>query len=355
MNKIVVIAQTPPPFHGQAVMQQYLVNADWSDWCVKEHIRLDYSDAVAEIGRFKLSKITKLFRLLAKIRRSTKSTPIDILYYPPAGPHRIPLYRDIITLLYARPRVEKLVLHFHAGGLNQLIEKLSAPEKWLAQKAFSRADHAIVLSSWLKTETNWFQPKNCWVVPNGIEDVAGPIDPWKQYNRKPHSILFVGNLKPEKGVLLLLKAATILKNLLSDFRIRIMGESHSTEMETHIRQYILDNQLTEHVELLGGKTGDNKWAEFRSASIFCLPTYALEAMPVSILEAMMYSLPVVSTNWRAIPDLITEGVEGLLHEVQDEKELADKLKLLLDQPALQEKWERPADENLKNNILSPST
>jgi glycosyltransferase involved in cell wall biosynthesis len=335
MPKLVIIAQTPPPFHGQAIMQQFLVNASWS-WCDKQHIRLDYSDSIQEVGKFSFSKITKLLTLLKQIRLVSRNSVIDILYYPPAGPNRIPLYRDIITLLYARRKAKKIVLHFHAGGLNELISQLSLPERWLAKKAFSKVAQAVVLSPWLEKETHWFLPQKLSVVPNGIEDTNTNPTNINNTHGKKHTILFVGNLKKEKGIVTLLKAATVLKKKLSCFSIRVMGEAHSEEMLDEIRQIIRKGGLEESVVLLGGKTGEEKWKEFRQAGIFCLPTYATEAMPVSILEAMMYALPVVSTNWRAIPDIVENGVEGLLHPVKDEQALAEQLIKLLENPALQE-------------------
>lgn len=332
MKKIVVVAQTPPPFHGQAIMQQYIVDAPWK-WCEKVHVRMDYSDSINQVGHFQLSKISKLFKIISLIRKAGKKAPIDLLYYPPAGPQRVPLYRDVITLFFARYYARKIVLHFHAGGLCELVERLTWPEKKLVRAAFKNVDSAIVLLPWLKKELDWFSPQNAFVIPNGIADMAAgdrPIEARENVLMK--RILFVGNLKDEKGIFVLLKAAAKLKHLPESFQIRIMGEAHSTAVQQAVEQFIKDHALNEKVVLLGSLTGDKKWAEFGQAHIFCLPTFATEAMPVSILEAMMFSLPVISTRWRGIPDMITEGEEGLLVPIHDENALADGLhKLVVDQ------------------------
>ncbi|MBO9572676.1 MAG: glycosyltransferase family 4 protein [Chitinophagaceae bacterium] len=327
MEKIVIMAQTPPPFHGQSVMQKYLVDVKW-DWCEKEHIRLDYSKSIREVASFNFGKIFKLVKIISKIVVSRMRKPIAILYYPPAGPYRVPLYRDICTLLFAKMFARRIVLHFHAGGLTELINRLTWAERFFARLAFKGVDGAVVLLPWLKTEVEWFKPKKTFVVPNGIEDVIKR----NILREKPVAtvILFVGNLKEEKGIFVLLEAATKLKEKGKAFQIRIMGETHSDEVLQSIQYYVSRHFLTENIILLGGRTGEEKWKEFHDAHIFCLPTYATEAMPVSILEAMMFSLPVVTTNWRAIPDMITDNEQGLLAEVKSAQSLADKLTFLID-------------------------
>jgi len=327
-KKVLVLAQTPPPHHGQAIMQQYLVDAEWS-WCNKQHIPLNYSSSIQQVGSFRFSKIAKLLGVLQKVRRVKKQSCIELFYYPPAGPNRIPLYRDVVTLLYARRSAKKIVLHFHAGGLSNLVERLNLVEKYFVKKAFRNIDYAVVLLPWLQKEVDWFAPKKVLVIPNGIEDVsAGALFPHRT-TAPNNNILFVGNLKEEKGIFVLLAAAAKLKAKGLCFRVRVMGEAHSDDVRNRIIAFLHENEIADNVILLGSLTGEKKWEEFKQASVFCLPTYATEAMPVSILEAMMFSLPVVSTHWRAIPDMITNGCEGLLTPVKNEEALGDAIATLL--------------------------
>lgn len=332
MSKIVVMAQTPPPFHGQSIMQQYLVDQQWT-WCEKEHVRLNYSDSVKEIGGFSFSKVTRLFRILQLVWRSYRKKKIDVLYYPPAGPHRVPLYRDIITLMFVKRFSSKVVLHFHAGGLSELIHRLNKVERIIARRAFKNIDTAIVLLPWLKAEVEWFSPKKVVVVPNGISDIAADLS-FTERGDDVATILFVGNLNNEKGIFVLLEAVVRLKKEYDSFKVRVMGDIRSNEVGTKIKKFIEQNDLAKHLILLGPLSGKEKWKEFSRADIFCLPTYATEAMPVSILEAMMCSLPVVTTAWRAIPDMITDGKEGFLVKIRDGEMLATALSKLIENRAM---------------------
>jgi glycosyltransferase involved in cell wall biosynthesis len=78
-------------------------------------------------------------------------------------------------------------------------------------------------------------------------------------------------------------------------------------------------------------TGNAKWQLYREADIFCFPThYSAEGFPVVLLEAMMFELPVVSTKWRGIPEIVDEGETGLLVAPGDIEDLAAGLKKLLE-------------------------
>ena len=74
---------------------------------------------------------------------------------------------------------------------------------------------------------------------------------------------------------------------------------------------VSDLSLSENVEYRGVVHGDEKIDLFSEASLFILPTnYNNEGQPVSIIEAISFGLPIISTQYRAIPDMLTEGLNG---------------------------------------------
>ena len=325
-KRILIIAQTPPPFHGQSIMQKYLADADWN-WAEKDLARMNFSDEINEVGKFKIKKVFELFRLIRLIKKKAKSK-FELIYYPPAGPKRIPIYRDIILLFILKRISSKVVLHFHAGGIDQIFKKVSKIESYFIRRAFNGVSAAIVCTEWLKKEVEWCRAKKIFVVGYGVKDVFEDF-PAKVKLAKPVCFLFAGNLKKEKGVFTLLKAALILKNLNRRFEIRFIGSFHSDQERQFFFAYIDNNELGNHVKYLGTKSGDKKWEEFQNADALCLPTFETEAMPVSIIEAMMYQMPVVTTNWRSIPDLIKHGENGLLFEPENEIQLSKCMDFLI--------------------------
>ena len=133
--KILFLAQTPPPFHGQSIMQKYLVDEKWN-WCVKKIIRLKYSKQHGEIGVFKFKKIIILLDIILKVWKERFKGKIDILYYPPTGSNKVAFYRDMITLILIRWCVKKIIFLFQAGGFSILHENLNLFEKFIAKKAY---------------------------------------------------------------------------------------------------------------------------------------------------------------------------------------------------------------------------
>lgn len=82
-----------------------------------------------------------------------------------------------------------------------------------------------------------------------------------------------------------------------------------------------------------------------NADIFCFPTYyPIENQPLVLLEAMLHSLPIISTNWRAIPDIITDGEEGFLVPINSPIDIAKKIELLSNDKDLREQMGKKGRE-----------
>jgi glycosyltransferase involved in cell wall biosynthesis len=321
--RIVVVAQTPPPFHGQSVMQQHLVSAPWK-WCRLEHIRMQYSWTIDEVGRFSLRKLRHMASVIFRIWLARSAGPIDILYYPPAGPHRIPFLRDLFTLLCTRWTARRTVLHFHAGGFDALRTLLTPVERLMARAAYGSPALAIVPAASLSREVEWIHPATVAVIGNGVTDLPPGIpDAVHPAGR----ILFVGSLCAEKGVLDLLGAlhALVLRGcspvliLAGAFRSRAFGES--------LLELLHTEGLQPYVRLAGVLENEELMMEYSRAGIFCFPTYDTEAMPAVLLEAMRSGLPIVTTRWRSIPDIVEDA--AVLVPPNDPAALAETLHRLM--------------------------
>jgi len=341
--RVLVVGQTPPPYGGQAIMIQKLLEGNYKR-IELFHVRMSFSKEMGEAGSFKLHKILELLKVIVMITRARLKYRPQILYYPPSGPKFWPVLRDIAILAATRWMFPKVVFHFHAGGLGNYYTKLPSILKPLFRKAYFNPAAAIHLSKYSPSDGESIQAGRIYVIPNGIEDVYPTYSDYKgQFNQTP-VILFVGALYESKGVFDLLHAAHILKSQGYRFQMRLMGQG-SEEMETAIRNFISENGLNVSVKLIGVKIGDEKWREFAIADIFCFPTYfEAETFGVVLLEAMMFGLPIVATRWRGIPALVKDGENGFLVPIKTPEELAEKLKLLLDDKCLRKSMGRRGRE-----------
>jgi glycosyltransferase involved in cell wall biosynthesis len=273
---------------------------------------------------------------------------IDVLYYPPAGPHRVPFYRDLLTLCLVRSCAGRIVFHFHAGGFDQLPDNLSFFECVLARIVYRRPFAAIVLQPSLAKEVAWIRPQRIFVVPNGVDDqfnVGGLVQP-----SLPAKIVFLGLLTERKGIMVCLKAASLLRRLGYNFLFSLVGEWESHDAQDRAIELANGLDLEKVVTFEGARTGQAKWELLSTCSIFCLPTFDTEAMPLSIIEAMMMGLPVVSTNWRSIPEIVDNGKTGFLVPINDHEATAEKLGVLLSSPNLSREFGRSGRAKYLNSF-----
>lgn len=332
MVKVLIVGQTPPPFGGQAIMIQKLIEGKF-DRAELFHVRLAFSKEMNDVGRFQFRKLAHLLCVICTIIYMGLRHNMQILYYPPAGPDKIPMYRDLAILISTRWLFKYTILHFHAGGISELYSELSPVLQFLFRLAYFKADVAIRLSELNPPDSQILRAKREFIVPYGIEDHYIPHNTGTQRQDSASEILFVGVLRESKGVLTLLEAAGILRERGLDFRLKFIGKFASEQFRRTVFKKINSHRLKRCVTYLGVLTGDEKWKAFASADIFCFPTFfEAETFGLVVLEAMQFALPVVATRWRGIPSLVKEGESGYLVPVKDSQTLAEKLEILIKCP-----------------------
>jgi glycosyltransferase involved in cell wall biosynthesis len=146
--------------------------------------------------------------------------------------------------------------------------------------------------------------------------------------------LFFSNLIETKGVYVLLESCKILKDKNIPFLcVYIGGEGDISSLE--LNEKIGKYGLQTIVEYQGKKYDKEKERAFLESDIFVLPTYyPSECFPLVNIEAMQYSLPVISTREGGIPDVVVDEVNGILIPNQNALALAEKLEILIANPAI---------------------
>ena len=325
--KLLIVGQTPPPFVGQMLSIESLVNAKYRDLDVY-HTRMAYSQRADQMGRIRLRKILHLLRVIVDSSYKVLRHRIDVIYYPP-GIDTVPVLRDIATLMVLRRLGAKLILSFHASGLCERASSWQGVAGWFFRKAFFFPDAAIQKSSLNPADGQFFKAQAIYTVANGLPDEFERFRNLKPANPVP-VILFVGLMKEDKGVEVLIDAARLLRARGLQFRIEFVGEFTSDEYRQRLLRQLEDQQLSECVLFFGRKVGEEKWAHFRRADIFCFPShYPAESFGNVLVEAMMFELPTVATRWRGIPDIVEDGLTGFLTPIKDPLRVADRLAQLL--------------------------
>ena len=141
-------------------------------------------------------------------------------------------------------------------------------------------------------------------------------------------LVCVGRLCEQKGQLLLLQAASILRKQGREFRLVLAGDG---EMRGDLERYIQRHDLKDHVTITGWISGQQVRDEILKARAMVLPSFA-EGLPVVIMEAMALGRPVISTYIAGIPELVRDGTDGWLVPAGDVDALVKALAELLATP-----------------------
>lgn len=334
--RILVVGQTPPPFTGQTVMIQRMLEGRY-DNAELYHVRMAFSSEIDDVGRFQLKKLFHIVRLVLQIAWSRLRLRTNVLYYPPAGPNAIPISRDVFILCCTRWMFSQTAFHFHAGGLSEFLERLSVVPRALSRWSYSKPDLCIRLSDETPPDCSVLKARHSVIVPYGIEDLAKrPALRNAETTRSNRvRLLFVGVILESKGVLTLLSACRTLRARRLDFELSIVGGFRDRDFERRVRALVSEYDLSSQVHFTGILTGSEKADVFEQADIFCFPShYEAEALPVVLIEAMEFGLPILASNWRGIPSLVTDGENGFLVPPKDPEAAAAALGKMIADPEL---------------------
>ena len=142
------------------------------------------------------------------------------------------------------------------------------------------------------------------------------------------TILCVARMYPRKHIGDLLEAAALLRDRIPGARVRIVGKGPEWE---HVVRLHAALGLGQTVTLLGDVSRERLAEEYVSANLFCLPSVQ-ESLGIVLLEAMAAGLPVVACRAAAIPEVVEDGVTGVLAPPRDPAGLAAALEALIADP-----------------------
>ena len=207
----------------------------------------------------------------------------------------------------------------------------------ISKLVLRRADVVIALTEDMKTEMQKIYSRDVAVIPNGIDLESYEDLPTKEASRQRLAlnnndkiILFVGTLRPVKGLKYLIQAMNMVRQKDTKARLMLIGYGEERQsLEGLVKELDLGDRVT-----FVGKVPNEKVPEYMAASdIFVLPSLS-EGFPVVILEAMASGLPIVATKVGGLPEIVKDGENGFLVKPRGPEELADKVLALLENEEL---------------------
>lgn len=212
----------------------------------------------------------------------------------------------------------KTIYHFHGASFLEQYPYASARWQSRIKYLFEQVNLVICLSNSWKSAIETIAPEAAIkVVPNAVS--IPEVHRWERTSSQL-TILFMGLIGERKGIFDLLVVFKLLIQRHPDIILRIGGNGEVKKLLKEIQTL----GIQKNVRYMGWINDKKKDKLLRMTDIFVLPSYG-EGMPMSVLEAMSYGIPVVSTTIGGIPELVVDGISGFLIKPGDSSALYEKL------------------------------
>lgn len=325
MNKprILFITPLPPPVHGSAMVSRYLQESEsLHERYRTTFVNLSTSRKMSEIGKRSMLKMFRFIGTYGKVLSQLVLHRFDLCYLAITC-QGIGFLKDAPFVLLCKLFCRKVVVHQHNKGMSRVVDRF--PYRWILPWVYRNVD--VILLSWkLYPDVRKVVPrKRVWICPNGIPELE-----YRKPSDQPPlpQLLFLSNLVESKGVFVLLDACRQLKEKGHRFVCHLVGGESKEINRERFQQEVSDRQLEDCVFYVGPKYGKDKERYFQKATLFVQPTFE-DCFPLTILEAMQYGLPVVSTDEGAIPDMVINGETGFICPRKNVEALVNSIEKLL--------------------------
>ncbi|VVU98776.1 MULTISPECIES: glycosyltransferase family 4 protein [Mesonia] len=241
------------------------------------------------------------------------------------GASRGSFYRKYLFFLISKKVFKKkLIYHVHGAEYHVFYENASKKVKKHIQRMINNADLIIALSEeWSIFFKKNFSPKKL-VVLNNI--VAYRKEQEQNIPKKFLQLLFLGRIGERKGTFDLIDVIAEHKSYFEDkLRLVIGGDGAIYEL----KQKIGESNIQDIVTYIGWVDGRKKEELLATSNILVLPSYN-EGLPISLLEGMSYSMPIIATNVGGIPQILKHNINGISVAPGDKKQLAEAIKFYIE-------------------------
>jgi glycosyltransferase involved in cell wall biosynthesis len=271
---------------------------------------------------------------VAKLRRYILDENVDIVHvHSPLM--AIGVRAAVLSIGSRRPRLISTEHSFGHHPLTQILDTIS----------IRLDDRVIAVSEAVAASLACRIARECEVIHHGVNVETARA--WR-LNRDEltksmglhtgRSVVCVANLRPEKGHETLLQAAAAVHERLPDVHFYLIGHGPTgKQVQAQIRR----QDMLGYVHLLGAVPQAGRVTA--CADVFVLPS-AREGRPVALMEALAARVPSVATAVGGVPDMVTDGENGVLVPPNDPESLATALIRCLEDAGLREHLARGAGE-----------
>jgi glycosyltransferase involved in cell wall biosynthesis len=317
-----LVAPLPPQVGGVAGFAEWLLSHEEEIGCRFDAFDLWRPETGEVGGRLSFRAVGIQARLLPGFLRWSRRAP-SVVHYS-VSHTATGLSRDLLFLSVLKAGGHRVIGHIHvipdesrarARGLRALARLV---DRWVTLSPSS-----VQALSKLGIEAEWI-PNPLRIAPNGHRpsSAEGPL-----------RLLFVGRYGERKGCSELIAALAKARASGTEATLRFVGQEEYDGEERVLRNDVRVHELEGAVEFAGLKAGPELVECYAQAQVLCLPSRR-EGVPLVLLEAMSFGLPVIATPVGGIADYVSHEDNGLLVPPGDVGALAASIEMLAADPAL---------------------
>ena len=220
-------------------------------------------------------------------------------------PFGVPFLRDVFLVTLIRLFKVKRILHLRGLGIkNNYKGKFKTA---LYNFAFKNA-YVIILNDNQFKDINFLPYKECFVIPDGMEDEASEF--LNKNLKQEKTLLFLSNYVKDKGVLLFIDLVEALIKK-GHYIKAFMAGADADVSKKQIEDLCIEKGINNQVEVNGPIFDKQKFELYSKASIFIFPSF-IDLNPGVVIEAMQSKLPVISTPVGGIPEIVDNNKTGFI-------------------------------------------
>ncbi len=212
--------------------------------------------------------------------------------------------RKSLLVVLSKLLNKKAIIHIHGAEFNQYYQKASPIEKIWIRQILRLCSVIIALSvKWQEDLYQICQHRDVRVIYNPT--IIQASDGNGSGSSERVQFLFMGRLGKRKGVYDIIESMRFIRS--KNIQIKLYGDG---DLE-NVRAMISATGAQHRISVCGWISGEEKHEAFQQAHALLLPSYN-EGLPISVLEAMAYGLPILASNVGGIPEAVKDGINGYL-------------------------------------------
>ena len=241
-----------------------------------------------------------------------------------------------IVYLFCRLFHKKMVFRPFGGGLKEDYQNYTAFQNWIFHKTVLKADLIFLQTQELMSFFKELGGNIQQFPTSRTEPDPGLLQREKTFNKR---FVYIGHIKPSKGIDHLLEAQSQLDDSYTLHMYGPLFKAYETLPQKKNTPY---QGLLDKDEVLD---------KLRKYNVLILPTFFKgEGYPGSIIEAYSLGIPVIATNWKAIPEIVQDGKTGRLIQVHSTSDLVKAIRSFNEKNYLQ--LTKNARESFKNSFCT---